>query len=74
MRAEALEVQVVCFGMVTPAVVLVVREFPDRNTGADVEEIGRFISDDAAIVAQLLRRWDIQTGLIGTAVGNDPEG
>jgi sugar/nucleoside kinase (ribokinase family) len=71
---KALGVQVVCFGMITPAVVLAVDRSPDHNTGTAVEEIGNFISDDAAIVAVLLRRWGVQSSLIGTAVGDDTAG
>ena len=40
--------EVVCFGMITPAVVLAVESLPEQYTGALVKE---FISDDAAIVA-----------------------
>ena len=65
---------VVCFGMVTPAVVLVVDEIPAHNTGMRVNEVGEFISDDAAIVACLLRSWGVRSGLIGTTLGNDPSG
>ena len=66
--------EVVCFGMVTPAVVLVVDELPEHNTGAHVREVSEFISDDAAIVATLLQGWGVRSGLIGTALGNDPSG
>lgn len=67
-------VEVVCFGMVTPAVVLVVDEFPPHNTGMIIREIKEFISDDAAIVACILQQWGIQSGLIGTTLGNDNAG
>lgn len=66
--------EVVCFGMVTPAMVLVVDELPSWNTGAIWKQGQRFISDDAAIIAVLLRKWDVQTGLICTALGDDDEG
>jgi sugar/nucleoside kinase (ribokinase family) len=65
---------VVCFGMITPATVLVVDEFPERNAGVVWRERADFISDDAAIVAVLLRQWGMQTGLIGTALGDDSAG
>jgi hypothetical protein len=45
---------VVCFGMVTPAMVLVVEEMPSWNTGAIWSQGQIFISDDAAIIAILL--------------------
>src|SRR3990170_3881862 len=66
--------QVVCFGMIIPAVVLVVDEFPPHNTGALVRQAQEFISDDAAIVATILRQWDVRAGLIGTALGDDERG
>jgi len=36
--------EVVCFGMITPAVVLVVDDFPPHNTAMLIKEIGEFIS------------------------------
>ena len=67
-------VEVVCFGMVTPAVVIAVEEMPSYNTGVLAKQVQEFISDDAAIVACLLRGWGVRTGLIGTALGRDPSG
>ena len=66
--------EVVCFGMVTPAMVLVVDKLPAWNAGADYTHLTEFISDDAAIIAILLKEWGVQTGLIGTALGNDAMG
>ncbi|MCH9011316.1 MAG: hypothetical protein IIC21_11875 [Chloroflexi bacterium] len=65
---------VVCFGMITPATVLVVDEFPEHNTGVAWRERADFISDDAAIIAVLLKQWGVRTGLIGTALGDDSAG
>ena len=65
---------VVCFGMVTPALLLVVDEFPQHNTGALIKEINEFISDDAVIVACLLQQWDIQSALITNHLGDDIAG
>ncbi len=62
------------FGMLTPVAILVVDALPDHNTGALIHEISEFVFDDAAIVACLLRQWDVPTGMIGTAVGNDARG
>ena len=45
--------KVVCFGMITPARVLVVDELPEWNTGAIRTEGAEFVSDDAAIVDTL---------------------
>jgi len=66
--------EVVCFGMLTPVAILVVDQLPEHNTGALIKAVSEFIFDDAAIVACLLRQWNVQSGLIGTAVGNDYRG
>ncbi|MBI3538636.1 MAG: carbohydrate kinase family protein, partial [Chloroflexi bacterium] len=60
--------------MIVPALTFVVRDFPARNTGAIIQSIAEFISDDAAIVACLLRGWRVPSGLVGTALGNDARG
>jgi sugar/nucleoside kinase (ribokinase family) len=39
-----------------------------------IKEVSEFVFDDAAIVACLLRQWNIPTGIIGTAVGDDARG
>jgi sugar/nucleoside kinase (ribokinase family) len=66
--------EVVCFGMLTPVMILVVDELPAHNCGALVQDASEFIFDDAAIVACLLRQWDVPSGLIGTTLGNDYRG
>ena len=66
--------EVVSFGMVVPATLVVVDRFPQVNTGVTWREVTEFISDDAAIVATALRSWGVQTGLIGTALGTDAAG
>jgi sugar/nucleoside kinase (ribokinase family) len=65
---------VVGFGMLTPVAILVVDQLPEHNTGVLIKAVSEFIFDDAAIVACLLRQWDISSGLIGTALGDDPRG
>lgn len=60
--------------MLTPVEVLVVDQLPEYNTGALIKEVSEFIFDDAAIVACLLRQWDIPSAIIGTAVGDDARG
>lgn len=60
--------------MLTPVAILVVEQLPEHNTGALIKDASEFIFDDAAIVACLLRQWDIPTGMIGTAVGDDMRG
>lgn len=66
--------QVVGFGMLTPVAILVVEQLPEHNTGALIQKVSEFIFDDAAIVACLLRQWDVPTGIIGTSVGDDARG
>jgi sugar/nucleoside kinase (ribokinase family) len=62
------------FGMLTPVAIMVVEQLPEHNTGALVKEVSEFVFDDAAIVACLLRQWDLPTAMIGTMVGDDPRG
>ena len=62
------------FGMLTPVEIMVLEKLPKHNTGAIVKEVNDFIFDDAAIVACLLRQWDVASGIIGTAVGDDARG
>lgn len=62
------------FGMLTPVHIMVIDRLPRHNTGAIVREVSDFVFDDAAIIACALRQWDISTGMIGTAVGDDPRG
>lgn len=67
-------IEVVCFGMITPCIVLTVEQFPEHNTGALIKDWGEFIYDDAAIIACLLPEWEVKSGLIGTALGDDARG
>ncbi len=60
--------------MITPARVIVVDELPDWNTGAVWTAGSEFVSDDAAIVAGLLAGWDVETELVGSALGDDDAG
>jgi sugar/nucleoside kinase (ribokinase family) len=62
------------FGMLTPVSIMVVEQLPAHNTGALVKEVSEFVFDDAAIIACLLRQWQIPSAIIGTAVGDDPRG
>lgn len=62
------------FGMLTPVVIAVVDQLPEHNTGAVIKEVSEFVFDDAAIVACLLRQWDVPSAIIGTAVGDDARG
>ncbi len=62
------------FGMLTPVAIMVVEQLPEHNTGAIVKEVSEFVFDDAAIIACLLRQWEVPTAMIGTAVGDDPRG
>ena len=62
------------FGMLTPVEIMVLEKLPKHNTGAIVHEVNEFVFDDAAIIACLLRQWDVSSGMIGTAVGDDARG
>ncbi|MCC6301047.1 MAG: carbohydrate kinase family protein [Anaerolineales bacterium] len=62
------------FGMLTPVEIMALEKLPKRNTGAIVTDVNEFVFDDAAIVACLLRQWDVSAGMIGTAVGDDARG
>jgi len=62
------------FGMLTPVAIMVLENMPRRNTGAVVKEVNEFVFDDAAIVACLLRQWNVSSAMIGTAVGDDVRG
>ncbi len=62
------------FGMLTSVAILVVEQLPEHNCGALIKEVSEFVFDDAAIVACILRQWDVPAGMIGTAVGDDPRG
>ncbi|MFT3893957.1 MAG: carbohydrate kinase family protein [Anaerolineales bacterium] len=62
------------FGMLTPVEIMVLEKLPKHNTGAVVTEVNEFVFDDAAIVACLLRQWNVSSGMIGTAVGDDQRG
>ena len=62
------------FGMLTPVTIMVLEKLPKHNTGALVREFSEFVFDDAAIIACVLRQWGVPTGMIGTAVGDDPRG
>lgn len=60
--------------MLTPVMILVVEQLPEHNTGALIKDVSEFVFDDAAIIACLLRQWDVPAGMIGTAVGDDTRG
>lgn len=74
MKKKSAHPAYVGFGMLTPVTIMVIDRLPRHNTGALVKEVSEFVFDDAAIVACLLRQWDVPTGMIGTAVGDDLRG
>ena len=65
------DVDLVCFGTITPAMVLVIDQLPEQNTGACINDYRDFISDDAVIIACLLRHWGIRSGIITSVLGDD---
>jgi len=62
------------FGMLTDVAILVVEQLPEHNTGALIKDVSDFVFDDAAIIACILRQWNVSAGVIGTAVGDDTRG
>ena len=73
-RAEAAAHRVVCFGVITPAITLIVDELPAWNAGAAWTTRSEYVSHDAAIVAGLLAEWGMDTNLVGSALGDDEGG
>lgn len=65
---------VVCFGYISPGVVLLVEQYPDANGGAYVLEKRPFIGADCTMAAQTLARWRVPVHLIGNAMGDDTRG
>lgn len=59
------------FGMLTPVYIMALDRLPKHNTGAVVRQVSEYVYDDAAIIACNLRQWNVPTGMIGTAVGDD---
>ena len=60
--------------MLTDVAILVVEQLPEHNTGALIKDVSEFVFDDAAIIACILRQWDVSAGMIGTTVGDDTRG
>jgi sugar/nucleoside kinase (ribokinase family) len=73
-RSTSVTPQVVTFGMIVPATLLIVDKMPELNSGSEFDSVTEYISDDAAIVALELSDWDVRAGLIGTTLGNDAAG
>lgn len=63
--------EVVCFGSFIATILMVVDEWPERNFGCVYKEQHHLIAQDAAMIACMLRGWDIRSGLVGSAVGHD---
>ena len=66
--------KVVCFGVITPAIALIVDELPAWNAGVVWTERSEYVSHDAAIVAGLLAQWGIDANLVGSALSDDDAG
>ena len=65
---------VVCFGILTPALVVTVDELPAVNAGASIHETFEFIGSDAANIACILQSWNVRVGHIGSTLGDDRRG
>ena len=59
------------FGMLTPVYIMSLDKLPKLNTGAIVHQVSEYVYDDAAIIACNLSQWNVPSGMIGTAVGDD---
>jgi sugar/nucleoside kinase (ribokinase family) len=66
--------EVFCFGMIVPATLVIVERLAELNGSADLQQVVEYVSDDAAIVATVLRGWDVRSALAGTALGDDEAG
>jgi len=69
-----MSVEVVGFGTMSYATLIIADSLPEPNTGVDWKVVTELIDDDAVLVVSILRGWGTQTGLIGTALGNDVNG
>lgn len=65
---------VVGFGTLSATISLMVEKWPEPNGAALYHDRREVVSHDAAMIACLLRGWEIRSGLIGTAVGDDYRG
>lgn len=66
--------EIVCFGSFIAMNLLVLDEWPQRNFGCVFKEYRDSIGQDAAMIALMLQDWNIQTAMIGSAVGTDFRG
>jgi ribokinase len=64
-------VEVVCCGTLSVIKQIVVDQWPERNTGCYCKEQKDLIAADAAMVARILRGWDVKSGIIGSSLGED---
>ena len=71
---EKRSVEVVGFGMIVPATLVIVDHLAEPNFGSEWRQVTEYISDDAAIVAMELPGWGVRTGFIGTSLGRDAAG
>lgn len=65
---------VVCFGFLTHALLLMVNELPEQNGGAPILDSVETVGDDAAIAASILTQWDVPARLITSPIGDDQRG
>ncbi|WP_446367991.1 carbohydrate kinase family protein [Coleofasciculus sp. G3-WIS-01] len=66
--------KVVCFGSLMAMELFVIDEWPQRNFGCIYQEQRESLGLDAAMIAIMLRGWDIHSGLIGSALAEDYRG
>ena len=71
---DASQPNVVGFGLLTLGTLIIVDELPETNTGMKTKRVDEYLTDDATIAVVALRRWGIDSGMIGTKLGRDATG
>jgi sugar/nucleoside kinase (ribokinase family) len=69
-----MSIDLVAFGSVVLADLILVDKLPLKNTGTEIKTTAKYLSDDAVIVATLLSQWDMETALICTEIPSDDQG
>lgn len=65
---------VVSFGLLTLGTLIIVDELPVTNTGMKTKLVDEYLTDDATIAVVALKRWGVESGMIGTKLGRDATG
>jgi sugar/nucleoside kinase (ribokinase family) len=71
---NSMSTDLVAFGSIVLADLMLVDKFPLINTGTEIKTTAKYLSDDAVIVATLLSQWGMKAGLICTEIPSDDQG